>query len=133
VDRKEYVLYPSLGFSSLLPIYHLPLLWLYKEDNPSRLHHNINPKSFKPFSFSLCVCNTNMASNVVLASSQQPKKGDLSLFASSDLEIMNQIYATHVHNDEKFDVESLFIVVENILKRATQIVDNVVLVWYHIS
>ncbi|XP_062168361.1 protein SIEVE ELEMENT OCCLUSION B-like [Alnus glutinosa] len=68
-----------------------------------------------------------MASNVVLASSQQPKKGDLSLFALSDVEIMNQIYATHVHNDEKFDVESLFIVVENILKRATQIVDNVVL------
>ncbi len=74
-----------------------------------------------------------MASNVVSASSQQPKKGDLSLFTLSDLEIMNQIYATHVHNDEKFDVESLFIVVENILKRATQIVDNVVLVWYHIS
>ncbi|KAE8022600.1 hypothetical protein FH972_008386 [Carpinus fangiana] len=71
-----------------------------------------------------------MASNAVLpvlASSQQPKKGDLSLFAFSDHEIMNQIYATHVHDDEKFDVESLFIVVENILKRATQVADNVVL------
>jgi hypothetical protein len=68
-----------------------------------------------------------MASNVVSASSQQPKKGDLiSLFALSDLEIMNEIYATHVHTNGKFDVESLFIVVENILKRATQIVDNVV-------
>jgi hypothetical protein len=73
-----------------------------------------------------------MASNAVLpvlASSQQPKKGDLSLFAFSDHEIMNQIYATHVHDDEKFDVESLFIVVENILKRATQVADNVVLVY----
>ncbi|XP_059447775.1 protein SIEVE ELEMENT OCCLUSION B-like [Corylus avellana] len=58
---------------------------------------------------------------------QQPKKGDLSLFAFTDDEIMNQIYATHVHDVEKFDVESLFIVVENILKRATQVADNVVL------
>ncbi|GLT81385.1 hypothetical protein SLA2020_527740 [Shorea laevis] len=70
-----------------------------------------------------------MANNVVLlaSSSQQAKKGDLNLFAFSDHEIMNQIYATHVHDDEKFDVESLFIVVENILKRATQVADNIVL------
>lgn len=69
-----------------------------------------------------------MASNVVLASPQQPNKGDLSLFTLSDHDILNQIYATHVHDDEKFDVESLFVIVENILKRSTQIVDNVVLV-----
>ncbi|GLT81379.1 hypothetical protein SLA2020_527680 [Shorea laevis] len=70
-----------------------------------------------------------MANNVVLlaSSSQQAKKGDLNLFAFSDHEIMNQIYATHVHDDEKFDVESLFIVVENTLKRATQVADNIVL------
>jgi hypothetical protein len=79
------------------------------------------------------VCNMhNMASNVVLAFSLQPKKGNLSLFALSDHEIMNQIYATHVHDDEKFDVESLLIVVKNILKRATQIADTIVLVWYHV-
>ncbi|XP_059445091.1 protein SIEVE ELEMENT OCCLUSION B-like [Corylus avellana] len=40
---------------------------------------------------------------------------------------MTQIYATHVHADEKFDADFLFIVAENILKRATQIVDNIVL------
>ncbi|KAK7815167.1 protein sieve element occlusion b [Quercus suber] len=45
----------------------------------------------------------------------------------SDHDIMNHIYATHVHGDEKFDVESLFVLVENILKRATLIVDHVAL------
>ena len=70
-----------------------------------------------------------MASNGLVGSSQQANKGGLiSLFTLSDQDILNQIYSTHVHDDEKFDVESLFIVVENILKRATSIVDNVVLV-----
>jgi hypothetical protein len=73
-----------------------------------------------------------MASKLLLAgsgsSSQQATKGDLSLFTLSDHEILDQIYSTHVHDDEKFDVESLFIVVENILKRSTGIVDSVVLV-----
>lgn len=70
-----------------------------------------------------------MATKVGSASFLQPNNGNLSLFTSTDQEILSQIYATHVHDDEKFDVESLFIIVENILKRATQIVDNVVLVW----
>ncbi|KAK7847122.1 protein sieve element occlusion b [Quercus suber] len=68
-----------------------------------------------------------MASLVRLGSSQQTNKGGLSLFTLSDHEILNQIYTTHVHDDEKFDVESLFIIVENILKRATVVVDNIVL------
>ena len=46
----------------------------------------------------------------------------------SDAQILEQIYATHVHNhnDLKFDVNSLFSLVENILKRSTHIVDNAV-------
>ncbi|GMY27253.1 protein SIEVE ELEMENT OCCLUSION B-like [Fagus crenata] len=68
-----------------------------------------------------------MASFGLVGSSQQANKGGLSLFTLSDQDILNQIYSTHVHDDAKFDVESLFIVVENILKRATGIVDNVVL------
>ncbi|XP_030973475.1 protein SIEVE ELEMENT OCCLUSION B-like [Quercus lobata] len=68
-----------------------------------------------------------MASLVRLGSSQQTNKSGLSLFTLSDHEILNQIYTTHVHDDEKFDVESLFIIVENILKRATVVVDNIVL------
>ena len=70
-----------------------------------------------------------MSSLVRLGSSQQTNKGGLSLFTLSEQEILNQIYSTHhVHDDEKFDVESLFIIVENILKRATVVVDNIVLV-----
>ena len=73
-----------------------------------------------------------MASNA-LGSSQQSNKGGPSLFTLSEQEILNQIYSTHhVHDDEKFDVESLFIIVENILKRATVVVDNVVLVQYQL-
>ncbi|GMN25088.1 hypothetical protein TIFTF001_040665 [Ficus carica] len=50
----------------------------------------------------------------------------ISLFTLSDEKITELIYETHVHADESFDEDSLFIVVENILKRATQIIDKVV-------
>jgi hypothetical protein len=69
-----------------------------------------------------------MASKVVPSSAQQTVKRELTVLTMSDHDIMNQIYATHVHGDEKFDVDSLFILVENILKRSTLIVDNVSLV-----
>ncbi|XP_027367350.1 protein SIEVE ELEMENT OCCLUSION B-like [Abrus precatorius] len=44
----------------------------------------------------------------------------------SDEQILEQIYSTHVHSHTKFDVDSLFILVENTLRRSTHIVDNVV-------
>lgn len=44
----------------------------------------------------------------------------------SDEQILDQIYSTHVHSHTKFDVDSLFILVENTLRRSTLIVDNVV-------
>ncbi|KAF3456892.1 hypothetical protein FNV43_RR01546 [Rhamnella rubrinervis] len=50
----------------------------------------------------------------------------LGLFTMSDKKIMDLIYATHVHSDNQFDEDSLFVIVENILKRATQTVDKVV-------
>ncbi|KAK7854706.1 protein sieve element occlusion b [Quercus suber] len=55
------------------------------------------------------------------------QQSELSVLTMSDHDIMNHIYATHVHGDEKFDVESLFVLVENILQRATLIVDHVAL------
>ncbi|KAL2325103.1 hypothetical protein Fmac_024161 [Flemingia macrophylla] len=39
--------------------------------------------------------------------------------AMSDEQILEQIYTTHVHSDTKFDVESLFTLVENTLRRTT--------------
>ncbi|XP_020222813.1 protein SIEVE ELEMENT OCCLUSION B isoform X2 [Cajanus cajan] len=44
----------------------------------------------------------------------------------SDEQILEQIYSTHVHSHTKFDVDSLFILVENTLRRSTLIVDTVV-------
>ncbi|KAK7391679.1 hypothetical protein VNO78_20098 [Psophocarpus tetragonolobus] len=44
----------------------------------------------------------------------------------SDEQILEQIYTTHVHSHTKFDVDSLFILVENTLRRSTLIVDNAV-------
>ncbi|KAL2325100.1 hypothetical protein Fmac_024158 [Flemingia macrophylla] len=44
----------------------------------------------------------------------------------SDEQILEQIYTTHVHSHTKFDVDSLFILVENTLRRSTLIVDSVV-------
>ncbi|KAG2728071.1 hypothetical protein I3760_01G188200 [Carya illinoinensis] len=62
------------------------------------------------------------------ASSQQPTKANQSLFTQPGYEdILKEINATHFQDDEKFDVESLFIIVNNVLKSATQIIDNAVL------
>ncbi|KAG6732712.1 hypothetical protein I3842_01G191300 [Carya illinoinensis] len=49
----------------------------------------------------------------------------------SDHDIMNHIHATHIPGDEKFDVDSLFLFAENILKRASLIIDNVALDLLH--
>ncbi|GMY20499.1 protein SIEVE ELEMENT OCCLUSION B-like isoform X1 [Fagus crenata] len=65
-----------------------------------------------------------MASRKASASSYQPNK---SLFTLSDQEILTKIYATHVYDNEKLDVESLLIIAENILNRATLAVDNALL------
>ncbi|KAK7344015.1 hypothetical protein VNO77_13213 [Canavalia gladiata] len=43
----------------------------------------------------------------------------------TDEQIMEQIYSTHVHSHTKFDVDSLFILVENTLRHSTHMVDNV--------
>ena len=74
----------------------------------------------------------NVVSNVakVVSSTttavEQHIEGELSLFTMSDHKVLELIYGTHVHSDETFDEDSLFVIVENILKRATQIVDKIV-------
>ena len=75
-----------------------------------------------------------MASNkIVLASAQQPIKAELSVLTTSDEQITNHIYATHVHaDDNNFDEVSLFAIMENILKCATIVVDNVILILIYI-
>ena len=60
---------------------------------------------------------------------EQHIEGELSLFTMSDHKVLDLILATHVHSDESFDEDSLFLIVENILKRATQIVDKIVQVY----
>ncbi|XP_050239507.1 protein SIEVE ELEMENT OCCLUSION B-like isoform X1 [Quercus robur] len=68
------------------------------------------------------------SANIVLASAQQPIKAELRVLTMSDEQIMNHIYATHVHaDDDNFDEDSLFAIVENILKHATVVADNVML------
>ncbi|KAF4365766.1 hypothetical protein F8388_003435 [Cannabis sativa] len=62
----------------------------------------------------------------VVSTVQKHTEPDLNLFSMTDQKILDLIYATHVHADESFDEDSLFLIVENVLKRATQIVDKVV-------
>ena len=76
----------------------------------------------------------SVVSNVVKvvsssSSSSTAVEGELSLFTMSDHKVLDLILATHVHSDESFDEDSLFLIVENILKRATQIVDKIVQVY----
>jgi hypothetical protein len=70
------------------------------------------------------------SSNKQPVTAQQPNEGELNVLTMSDEQILNLISATHGHvsSDENFDADSVFVVVKNILKRATHIVDNVILV-----
>ncbi|TKY58192.1 sieve element occlusion s [Spatholobus suberectus] len=55
-----------------------------------------------------------------------PANNEHNPLTMSDEQILDQIYSIHVHSDTKFDVDSLFTLVENTLRRSTHIVDNVV-------
>ncbi|XP_062108826.1 protein SIEVE ELEMENT OCCLUSION B-like [Humulus lupulus] len=49
------------------------------------------------------------------------------IFTMSDEKIIDLVYGTHVHAAEKsFDEDSLFVVVENVLMRSSQIIDKIV-------
>jgi len=78
-----------------------------------------------------------MASDkMVPITAQQPSEDDqLNPFTMNDSKIMDLISATHiiVTANEKFDSDSLFVVVKNILRRSTHIVDNVFLVYMFLS
>jgi len=43
----------------------------------------------------------------------------------TDDQILEKVYITHVHTAERYDVESLFNVTSNIIKRATAVADSV--------
>ena len=53
----------------------------------------------------------------------------LNPFDLSEEQIRKQIYETHGCSDDSFDADSLFIIVANILKRSTQIVEEVIQVF----
>ncbi|OIW07716.1 hypothetical protein TanjilG_19659 [Lupinus angustifolius] len=44
----------------------------------------------------------------------------------SDDQVLEKVYITHVHNAERYDVESLFSITSNIINRSTAAADNVV-------
>ena len=64
--------------------------------------------------------------SVVSSAAQNVEERVFGLFTSSDEKILDQIYSTHVHAEKTFDEDSLFLVVENVLNHATQIVAKVV-------
>ncbi|CAI8601800.1 unnamed protein product [Vicia faba] len=65
---------------------------------------------------------TALASNV---STYQQAKTSNPLTWTDD-KILETVYITHVHTGERFDVESLFVLTSNILKRSTAVADSVV-------
>ncbi|KHN13158.1 protein SIEVE ELEMENT OCCLUSION B-like [Glycine soja] len=67
-----------------------------------------------------------MSTKSSLKSLLQKGENEHNPLTMSDEQILEQIYSTHVHSDTKFDVDSLFTLVENTLRRSTHIVDNLV-------
>ncbi|XP_061371201.1 protein SIEVE ELEMENT OCCLUSION B-like [Gastrolobium bilobum] len=67
-----------------------------------------------------------MSTKLSLKTLLQTPENEHNPLTMSDEQILEQIYSTHVHSDTKFDVSSLLTLVENALRRSTQIVDNIV-------
>ena len=87
-----------------------------------------SPSDFSALILAIIIINImlGLANNVASKVASVIQTGELSRFAISDKKILDEIYSTHVHADDSFDDDSLFIIVENILKRATQTVDKIV-------
>ncbi|KAI4345744.1 hypothetical protein L6164_012843 [Bauhinia variegata] len=90
-------------------------------------------KGAKPSFFSLSLVPTSKRKMAIATKSSmkpvhQTGESEYNPITLSDEQILEQIYTTHVHEhaETKFDVDSLFTLVENILKRSTHIVDSVV-------
>ncbi|TKY63468.1 sieve element occlusion s [Spatholobus suberectus] len=66
-----------------------------------------------------------MSTESSLNSLLQTAESEHNPLTMSDEQILEQIYSTHVHSNTKFDVDSLFTLVENTIRRSTHIVDNV--------
>jgi len=67
---------------------------------------------------------------MALATSLSPatpllQTNSLNPLAWNDDQILEKVYITHVHTAERYDVESLFNVTSNIIKRATAVADSV--------
>lgn len=74
-----------------------------------------------------------MASNQLpQVSTQKAIEDELSVSTMSNNQIMDQISATHVHDDKNFNVESLFIVVKSILNGAIH-VDNTLVIYIYVT
>ncbi|TKY63469.1 sieve element occlusion s [Spatholobus suberectus] len=69
--------------------------------------------------------DVEMSTKSPLNSPLQTTESEHDPLTTSDEQILEQIYSTHVHRDTKFDVDSLFTLVENTIRRSTHIVDNV--------
>lgn len=65
---------------------------------------------------------SSLVSNVSAYSQQARTSNPL---AWSDDKILETVYLTHVHTGERYDVESLFNLTSNILKRSTAVADSV--------
>ncbi|KAE8007861.1 hypothetical protein FH972_004423 [Carpinus fangiana] len=63
----------------------------------------------------------------------QPSEGELNVLTMSNEQIVSLISATHDPADDNFDAHSVFVVVKNVLKRATRIVDNLLLGQEHLE
>ncbi|CAL0328080.1 unnamed protein product [Lupinus luteus] len=70
-----------------------------------------------------------MSSNAVSSVSNfQKTKASMMInpLSFTDDQVLEKVYITHVHSAEKYDVESLFSVTSNIIKRSTAAAENVV-------
>jgi hypothetical protein len=96
-----------------------------QKNNTHHLHQKLrDPKRYYNFlglRMSSTLAPASIASN--LSTYHQGKT--LSPLAWSDDKILETVYITHVHTGERYDVESLFNLTSNILRRSTAIADSV--------
>lgn len=65
------------------------------------------------------------SSSLSAATPLVPASSGLNPLGWTDDQILEKVYITHVHTAERYDVESLFNVASNIIRRSTAVADSV--------
>lgn len=136
LDKDKNILfhlsYYSISFKNLLfkvlaLVHSQP--YKYPQEPKNKTSFTTTPHKYNHFlglNMSSSIAPASLATSLASSVSTYQQAKTSNPLSWTDDKILETVYITHVHTGERFDVESLFILTSNILKRSTAVADSVV-------